>query len=151
MASRPRKISAVSVRAITAIDEPSGEQVLRSDTAGNLVQLVAGTILRHAAYIEFMSGLTARRRANHFHPTRDEWMYVISGRLAAAYYDPSTDEYLELVLTKGDFVSIRPGCGHVYEALEDSSAIEMSPQARTEGDTLPMDVLGEIERAKQRL
>jgi dTDP-4-dehydrorhamnose 3,5-epimerase-like enzyme len=102
--------------------------------AGELAQVVNNQVFRYLAYIEFSEN-TEASRGNHYHTTKEEFLYVLKGRLRAIYKDVDTDETQEFFWGAGDLVNIKPRCAHIYFPLEYSQAIEFSDSNYDPSDT----------------
>jgi quercetin dioxygenase-like cupin family protein len=127
----------VSVRLLPVVSPPipdGGGRVI--GPAGELVQVVNGDHFRFAAYIEFKAGAA---RARHYHRYRTETLYVISGLLQARYRDVTTGDTTDVVLSAGHLVTVRPGCAHLYRAVEYSQVMELSDRAYDPSDTVAYD------------
>jgi quercetin dioxygenase-like cupin family protein len=64
----------------------------------------------------------------HFHDSKDETFYILSGRLKLIYHDLSNAALLEKVLEVGDVADSPRLGGHQIEALEQSVIVEVSSQ-----------------------
>lgn len=102
--------------------------------AGELAQLVNGEAFRHLAYLEF-ADKPAIARGNHYHRSKDEYLYVLRGRLQATLQDITTHERATVIVETGDLVRIQPGCAHVYRPLSYTQALEFAPTPFDPGDT----------------
>jgi dTDP-4-dehydrorhamnose 3,5-epimerase-like enzyme len=111
-------------------------------SAGELAQVVNGQqLFTFLAYIEFQSDNDSPR-GNHYHSNKEEFLYIIKGKLKAVYKNLETEEMVELLVGEGDLIHIKPGCAHVYYALEYTQAIEFSPHTFDPTDTHKSLVLG---------
>lgn len=81
-------------------------------------------------YIAILHYITNEPRANHYHNHKLEYIVVLDGKLKANFYLPGNNaEQIEKVLLPGDIVEIKPGCVHIFTAIDnEASALEMSPQ-----------------------
>lgn len=101
--------------------------------AGELVRFANGANYRFAAYWDSSPGGPCR--GNHYHGEKVEIMYLISGHLQAAYLDLDTSERIDLVLTAGDLVTVRPRLVHSYIALQAAQVVEVATTSYDPGDT----------------
>ena len=92
---------------------------------GEFVQISYHEEIRHVALFEIKKGFS---RGNHYHLKKEEIFYVHSGRIKARFVDLETQIREESVLEKGDRIRIKPLCGHIFNALEDTLVVEYSPQ-----------------------
>jgi dTDP-4-dehydrorhamnose 3,5-epimerase-like enzyme len=105
------------------------------DERGESAQVAYREEIRHLAVLEIRKGFS---RANHYHERKEEVFYVVSGSLKALFLDIDSHDRDETTLEKGDKISIRPRCGHLFQGLEDSLIVEYSPQVYEEGDSYPL-------------
>lgn len=93
------------------VDKPWGHEVWWADTehyAGKLLVVDAG-----------------HRLSVQLHREKDETSYVLSGKVLVLQ-GPSADELTEKVLEPGASWRNTPGLVHTFEALEDSTVLEVS-------------------------
>lgn len=64
--------------------------------------------------------------SNHFHKTKDEVQYVLSGGGIFRYYDLVNAKTIEREFKEGDCVHIEPSTPHQFEATEDTILLEVS-------------------------
>ena len=62
----------------------------------------------------------------HFHRTKSEVFYVLSGRVQFKYYNLDNADEMATVLVEGDVVTIPPGNPHQIISLEPSTIIEFA-------------------------
>lgn len=128
------------MRRLPSLDPPIPEGGGRiTSEAGELAQIANGELFRFLAYIEFKPSVSTLR-GNHYHQSKVEVLYIISGLLRARYRDIDTGESTELLLETGDLVTIAPRCAHAYLPLEYSQAIELSAEAYDPADTIRHDL-----------
>jgi quercetin dioxygenase-like cupin family protein len=120
-----------AVRSLAELPEDGGRYV--GDSAGELVRILNGPAARYIAHIEFKSG--GRPRGNHVHRHKTEMLYILSGQLHAIYVDERSGQRFEVELSAGDFVQVKPGCAHAYQAHVDSAALEMTGVVYDPADT----------------
>jgi len=92
---------------------------------GEFVQISYKEEMRHLAIFEIRKGFS---RGNHYHEKKEEIFYVVRGKIRALLVDMDTLQKEEDVFEKGDKIRIKPRCGHLFFALEDSFIVEYSPQ-----------------------
>lgn len=93
-----------------------------------------GRDIKFVGVLEFLPGLGIRGK--HYHKNKIEMMYVLTGKMNGFYWlpeDPSGFE--ERIHKKGDFITIRPGLTHAFEAMERTITIELSPDIFSIEDT----------------
>ena len=102
--------------------------------SGELAQITNGEPFRFLAYGDFntKSGLP---RGNHYHKSKTEHLYVLTGSLTAVLEDVSTKERMSIELASGDVIVIAPGIAHAYIAHGYTQFVEFSPSVYDGGDT----------------
>jgi quercetin dioxygenase-like cupin family protein len=90
--------------------------------------------MRYIAMMELREGGV---RGNHYHETKRELVYVISGRVELVVEDRSTRKRESLILQPGDLASIEPGTAHALKVLVSGCGIEFSPQTFDPLDSFP--------------
>ncbi len=103
---------------------------------GEFVQVAYQEEMRHLAVFEIKKGFS---RGNHYHKKKEEIFYIFDGRLRAIFLDMDTREKGEKILEKGDRLRLKPRCGHLFIALEDTLVIEYSPQVFDPADSYKID------------
>ncbi len=63
--------------------------------------------------------------SEHKHETKSNGFYVVSGRLLIRVWTSHAEKPDETVLTAGQYMEVKPGLFHQFEALEDVSALEL--------------------------
>ena len=104
---------------------------------GEFVQVAYREEMRHLAVFEIRKGFS---RGNHYHEKKEEIFYILDGRIRAIFLDMDTREKEEKVLEKGDKLRIKPRCGHIFNALEDTRVVEYSPQVFDPADNYKIDL-----------
>ena len=104
---------------------------------GEFVQVAYREEMRHLAVFEIRKGFS---RGNHYHEKKEEIFYILDGRIRATFLDMDTREKEEKVLEKGDKLRIKPRCGHIFVALEDTRVVEYSPQIFDPADNYKIDL-----------
>ena len=99
---------------------------------GEFVQVAYREEMRHLAVFEIRRGFS---RGNHYHEKKEEIFYIFNGKVKVVSMDMDTLQKKEAVLEKGDKLRLKPRCGHIFVALEDTLVVEYSPQIFD-----PMDV-----------
>ncbi len=104
---------------------------------GAFVQIAYREEMRHLVMFEIKKGFS---RGSHYHQKKEEVFYIFQGEIRAIFKDIDTNEREESVLGVGDKIRVRPRCGHVFVALEDTLVVEYSPQIFDPQDTSPIDL-----------
>jgi len=103
---------------------------------GEFVQITYNEEMRHLAIFEIRKEFT---RGSHYHERKEEIFYVFHGKMEARFIDMDTLQREESVLGKGDKIRIKPRCGHLFQALEDTLVVEYSPQVYEMEDNYKVD------------
>ena len=93
---------------------------------GEFVQVAYQEEMRHLAVFEIRKGFS---RGDHFHERKEEIFYIFGGKIRAIFMDIDTLQKEERILEKGDRLRLKPRCGHIFLAMEDTLVVEYSPQA----------------------
>jgi mannose-6-phosphate isomerase-like protein (cupin superfamily) len=92
---------------------------------GELAQFYDGDEpIRYIAFIELLPGCP---RGNHFHKTKEEFLYVIRGELSLVVQDVREARRDSVPLKAGDLAIIRAGIAHALLAATPGQAVEFSP------------------------
>ncbi len=108
---------------------------------GEFVQIAYREEMRHLVLFEIKKGFS---RGSHFHEKKEEIFYVFSGKIRASFVDMDTLLPEENILEKGDRIRIKPRCGHLFYALEDTLVVEYSPQVFDPEDSYKVDFEGRV-------
>jgi dTDP-4-dehydrorhamnose 3,5-epimerase-like enzyme len=92
---------------------------------GEFVQVAYREEMRHLAVFEIRRGFS---RGNHYHEKKEEIFYIFNGKVKVVSMDMDTLQKEEAILEKGDKLRLKPRCGHIFLALEDTLVVEYSPQ-----------------------
>jgi len=104
--------------------------------AGELAQIVSDGNIRHLVYLELKAD--GKPRGNHHHTkVQSHGFYVIKGKLLVKMVDLGDGSRAEVTISTGDVMRIKPGCAHVFIALEDTQAIEFNNAPYDPADTIP--------------
>jgi len=91
---------------------------------GELAQFYnAAEGIHYMAFIELLPG---RVRGNHYHKTKEEFVYVVRGEVVLSLADIDSKARASVTLGAGDLVVIRTGIAHALRILEPGYAIEFS-------------------------
>ena len=112
-----------------------------TEERGEFIQISYREEIRHLAIFEIRKGFS---RGAHFHEKKEEVFYIFSGKLKASFMDMDTLQAQEHVLEKGDRIRIRPRCGHLFYALEETVVVEYSPQFYDPEDSYRWDLEGQV-------
>jgi quercetin dioxygenase-like cupin family protein len=130
------RVRVVTLPELTPPLRPDAPALKRLQLAqGELAQVCEGTEgMRYIALIEMKPGCA---RGNHYHKSKLEHAYVITGEVLLALRDISTGESAEVLLRAGSLARIAPMVGHVFIPDSAGWAIEFSPQAFDPADLFP--------------
>ena len=103
---------------------------------GEFAQITYNEEMKHLAIFEIRKGFT---RGSHYHEIKEEIFYVVHGKMEAGFIDMDTLQREESILGKGDRIRIKPRCGHLFQALEDTLVVEYSPQVYAMEDNYRID------------
>ncbi len=92
---------------------------------GEFVQVAYREEMRHLAVFEIQRGFS---RGSHYHEKKEEIFYIFNGKVKVVAMDMDSPEREEAVLEKGDRLRLKPRCGHIFLALEETLVVEYSPQ-----------------------
>jgi uncharacterized RmlC-like cupin family protein len=91
---------------------------------GELAQFYDGDSgIRYIAYIELLPGSP---RGNHYHNSKEEWTYLLTGELSLVVEDIVSKERASLTMSAGDIVRIPTGIAHTLQITSPGQAIEFS-------------------------
>ena len=81
-------------------------------------------------YVALLQYIENEARANHYHRVKLEYVAVLNGKLGCILHLPDEpDNKIERILEAGSMIKIRPGCVHIFTALNgNATALELSPQ-----------------------
>ena len=70
-------------------------------------------------------------RANHYHKQSIQYSYILSGKFEVLIASiENTKDVEKVILNAGEIITIQPGIVHTFNALEDSSMLDMVSQSR---------------------
>jgi mannose-6-phosphate isomerase-like protein (cupin superfamily) len=90
---------------------------------GELALIEDGPEFNHLACFTLLSG-PGYFRGGHIHRFKTEHFYVLRGRGVLIWKDPATGGSGRTEVVAGDKVTILPGLGHRFEALEELVVVE---------------------------
>ncbi|MBI4963297.1 MAG: cupin domain-containing protein [Desulfomonile tiedjei] len=80
-------------------------------------------------------------RGRHYHKSKTEMFYVISGHCRISYFDLETGAKGSLEMRQGDMATVLPNCAHQLEAVEFCQVIEFSTDdVDYSEDTMPYEL-----------
>lgn len=88
-------------------------------------------------YIAALELLEGSVRGNHYHTTKAEHLYLMSGRIELIIEDRVSREHAEVTMESGDLTVIQPGLSHAFRVLQPGVAIEFSPMRFDPADIHP--------------
>ena len=103
---------------------------------GEFVQVAYREEMRHLAVFEIRKGFS---RGGHYHEKKEEIFYIFDGKIRAVFMDMDTQQREEKTLDKGDRLRLKPRCGHIFLALQDTLIVEYSPQVFDPADNYKID------------
>jgi mannose-6-phosphate isomerase-like protein (cupin superfamily) len=99
---------------------------------GELAQFYNGEEgMRYIAFIALQPG---GLRGNHYHKTKQEWMYLIEGEVELLVEDVASQKRESVLLQTGDLTRIAPGVAHALRTIKAGQAVEFSPNCYERGD-----------------
>ncbi len=116
-----RKIKRIQVASSAGKDEPS--RIV--EDRGQLAILHPRGPVYNPCYFDIQPGKD-HFRGEHYHKSKTELFYIISGSCLLKYIDLDTKEAGDLRLKTGAMVQIMPMCAHRMEAEEFSQVVEFS-------------------------
>ncbi len=117
-------------------DVPGAKRWL--EERGEFVQVAYREEMRHLAVFEIRRGFS---RGNHYHKKKEEIFYIFNGKVKVVATDMDSPEREEAVLEKGDRLRLKPRCGHIFVALEDTLVVEYSPQVFDPTDVYKINLI----------
>ena len=131
--------------------DPYHEQIIQHGTSyhdarGVIDNILSGVEIVHIARISSRKGSV---RGNHYHPSQDQYILVISGGLKSVSGPVSEDGSIgmtvEVLAGPGTLLHCPPNVAHAYYFLEDTWFLNMDTGSRGEPgeDTIPCTVLRE--------
>lgn len=105
---------------------------------GEFVQIAYQEEMRHLVVFEIKKGFS---RGNHYHQKKEEIFYIFDGKIRSILMDMDTLQKEEKILEKGDKIRLKPRCGHIFVALEDTLVVEYSPQVFDPEDNYKINLI----------
>ena len=106
---------------------PITEEFLRQkrliQERGELALIEDGMRFQHLGYFSLKKG-KGFYRGGHYHRNKVEHFYIVSGKIRVRLVDLDTGDESEVMINKGQRVTIYPNCAHRFEAEEDAQVIE---------------------------
>jgi oxalate decarboxylase/phosphoglucose isomerase-like protein (cupin superfamily) len=91
-----------------------------------MAQLCDGTEgFRYIATLELRSGAI---RGNHYHKTKEEWLFVLAGCVSLTLKEITAGSSEKILLNAGDLTFIPPLVAHAFEVQNEGHAIEFAKQ-----------------------
>jgi quercetin dioxygenase-like cupin family protein len=100
-----------------------------SDERGTIADILVGENVQHAGIITSKAKTV---RGNHYHKLSKQYNYVLSGKLEMTVSDATKANFKDetIVLEAGDFVTIPPMVVHTLKAIDDSTFLVFTSEAR---------------------
>ncbi len=105
-----------------------------NDNKGRSIFLNSTKSINTFAILEIIPG--AEIRGNHYHLHKSETMYIIDGKVTLYYWLPDKSEVEETLVESGHLITIKPGLGHAYKAINKTLAFEMGTHPYNPADTI---------------
>jgi len=118
------KTSKIQINRIISSAEKTGPRLIAEDR-GKLAILHPSGPVYNPCYFDIQPG-KARFRGEHYHKSKTEVFYLISGSCLIRYYDLEIGEHGSFGVQEGDMVKILPMCAHRMEAEEFCQVMEFS-------------------------
>ena len=109
-----------------------------NEERGEFVQVAYEEEMRHLAVFEIRRDFS---RGNHYHERKEEIFYIFRGKIKVVSMDIDTLQKGETVLEKGDKLRLKPRCGHIFTALEDTLVVEYSAQVFDPEDNYKIELI----------
>jgi len=107
---------------------------------GELAILHPSGPVYNPVYLDIHPG-DGNTRGQHYHKSKTETFYVISGHCRISYFDLDTGEKGSIEARAGDMVTIMPRCAHKMEAVQFCQVIEFSiEEVDYPADTVPYEI-----------
>ena len=95
---------------------------------------------RHLVYWDLDSPESRQERGHHYHKTKSECYYIISGELELYCIELETGEKDTFKLNAGDQLYIQPMVAHAFKSLSYAQVLEVNTSPYEPGDTFPYQV-----------
>ena len=105
---------------------------------GTKAQIANSKTSRALLYVELKENAKA---GNHYHKTKEEILFIISGKLTATFKDMLSQEIKEKTLKKGDLITIKPGIAHSLHALQNSKILDISNTDKNSQDKFKEELI----------
>jgi quercetin dioxygenase-like cupin family protein len=107
---------------------------LMDNAKGSSIFLNSTESIHTVAVIEFPKG--GEVRGNHYHKTKREYLYIMEGILQAYFWRPGEEIIQEIILNKGDFLTLHPNLGHAFKGIERTMVFELGNKGFDPLDTV---------------
>ena len=114
----------ITVRSLSTAAGADGARRVVEDR-GELAMLHPLGPVYNPVYFDLYPG-EGYSRGGHYHKTKTQSLYVVSGTCSMKLVDLDTGESGRMTLTPGDMITIGPRCAHKLEAIEFCRAVEFS-------------------------
>jgi len=99
------------------------------DERGAITNII-DQVVEHIAIILSVKG---SRRADHYHPIQEQWLYCVSGGWKGTFEQVDTKERVEHTVEAGQLEYCPPLWAHTYEYLEDTMFLNITTGDRDAG------------------
>ena len=130
-------IEKIHIEELPITDEFIRQKRLIQDR-GELALIEDGRPFQHLGYFSLKKG-KGYHRGGHYHRSKVEHFYVISGRIRVQLVDLDTGESSELMVKEGQRVTIHPNCAHRFSAVEEAQVIEYYDSIYDPDDDTPYE------------
>jgi mannose-6-phosphate isomerase-like protein (cupin superfamily) len=110
---------------------------------GEMAQILnrANETFKHLVYWDLDSVQNGQERGHHYHASKTERYYILSGEIELRLQDLETSERKTLLLKAGSRVVISPRVAHAFRSRTYSQVLEYSPEPYDPTDTHPYEVV----------
>ncbi len=116
--------SKIHINRITSGAEQAGPRRIIEDRGELAILRPVGPVY-NPCYFDIRPG-EGRFRGEHYHRSKTEVFYVISGSCLMRFVDLETGQTGDFQVSAGDMVTIMPMCAHRMEAIEFCQVVEFS-------------------------
>ncbi len=111
------------IRIASSVDKAGPRRII--EDRGELAILRPVGPVYNPCYFDILKG-EGRFRGEHYHKSKTEVFYVISGSCHVRFVDLETGQTGDFQVSAGDMVTIMPMCAHRMESIEFCQVVEFS-------------------------